>query len=53
MYSQILAGIGAMGFVGMVVATVVRKQYLYAIAFVVALAWVVFAIVNVPQMFFW
>jgi len=53
MYSQILSGVGVLGFIGMAVATIIRKQYLYALAFMIALAWVVFAIINVPQMLFW
>ena len=53
MYSQILVAIGASGFVVMAVAAVIRKQYIYALAFWCALVWVVFASINVPQMFFW
>jgi len=48
MLSFILATLSVIGFVGMVVATIVRKQYLYAVAFACAIIWIVFALRYVP-----
>ena len=48
MFALILSVAGLLGYVGLVVATVIRKQHVYAFAFLISIAWVVFALVNVP-----
>jgi len=44
-------GVGALGFVGMTIATVIRKQYSYVIAFALAITYVVFGMMKVAGVF--
>ncbi len=39
------------GYIGLIIATIIRKQYLYAIGYVCALLWIIFAMMNVKGLF--
>lgn len=44
---HILAVGTVLGFLGLIVATVIRRQYLYSIGFLCALGWIVFTMLTV------
>lgn len=48
MTTLIFASLSVLGFCGLTVATLIRRQYIYAAAFLCAVVWIVFALAYVP-----
>jgi Tfp pilus assembly protein PilV len=44
-------GVGVLGFIGMTIATIIRKQYSYAVAYALAIAYVIFGAMKVSGAF--